>query len=79
MATPPSTVADRLRGEVRAEMARQRITRQTLADRSGIPVHALDRRLAGTTDITLTEAEALASALGVPFDQLIRSTTAGAA
>ena len=79
MDTHPGTVANRLRGEVRAEMSRQRMTRTTLAERSGIPVHALDRRLSGRVDITLGEAEAIANALNVPFDQLIRTTTAGAA
>jgi len=79
MNNTPGTVADRLRGEVRAEMGRQRITRQTLSDRTGIPIHALDRRLSGRVDITLGEAEAIANALNVPFEQLIRATVAGAA
>ena len=79
MSTPAGTVADRLRGEVRAEMSRQRMTRQALADRCGIPLYSLDRRLSGRVDITLGEAEAIANALNVPFDQLIRTTVAGAA
>ena len=79
MATEPATVADRLRDEIRAEKARQRITWQAVADRSGIPIHALRRRLDGRVEITFAEAERIATALGVEYDALVARVTGSAA
>jgi len=75
----PASVAEKLRGEIRAEMARQKMTRQSLSDRSGIPTHALDRRLNGQTEISFAEAERLADALGVPYDRLVARVIGSAA
>ena len=79
MATHQSTAAERLRGEIRAEMARRKITRQALSDASSIPLHALDRRLSGAVDISFDESVRIAAALGVPYDDLLARTTGSAA
>lgn len=79
MSSPQSTVAERLRGEVRAEMARQRVTRKELADRSGIPLHALDRRLGGHVEFTFPEAERIAAGLGIPYAELVSRVEGDAA
>ena len=60
-----------LRGEVRAEMARQGITRQTLADRTDISVWAIGRALSGQRDFSLTEVLSIAAALGLPASELV--------
>ena len=54
---------NRLLGEVRAEMARQRVTLGMLAEATDISVSGLSRRLSGQTPITLAESVAVAEAL----------------
>lgn len=69
MQTPPIT--SRLAGEVRAEMARQGITQQRLAETSDMTVWTLGRRLAGASDFAFGEVVAIADALRVPLAELI--------
>lgn len=66
--------------EIRAELARQRVTQTDLAERIGMPITPLRRRLSGETEISVNELAAIAQALGVPVEQfLAASTSAGAA
>lgn len=60
-----------LRGEIRAEMARQGFTRQTLAEASDMSVWALGRALSGSRDFGFSEVVDVAAALGIPAAELI--------
>ena len=53
-----------LRGEIRAEMARQGLTRQSLASASDMSVWSLGRALSGSRDFGFTE-------VGIPAHELI--------
>lgn len=71
---PNHLVDERIAAEVRAEMARQKISQQTLADRLGWSQPRLSRRATdGKTAVPFTVAElaAVAAALGVPLAQLL--------
>lgn len=56
---------------IRAEMARRRITGRALADQLGRSQMWLSRRLNGDTAFGLDELEAVAAAIGVPVAQLL--------
>lgn len=71
MDTPITTL---LLGELRAEMARQRVTQSMLAEVTDIPPSGLSRRLAGRSPITLGEADAIARALGTDLLTLMQRT-----
>jgi len=60
-----------LRGEIRAEMARQGLTRQSLASASTMSVWSLGRALSGSRDFGFTEVVDVAAALGIPAHELI--------
>lgn len=64
-------ITSRLLDEVRAEMARQRVTQAMLAAATDIPASSLSRRLSGQKPITLGEADQIARALGVDLLVLI--------
>lgn len=53
-------------GAVRAEMARKGISGRQLAADLDIPVHYLQRRLAGSIDFGATELVTIADHLGIP-------------
>lgn len=55
--------------EIRAEMARQRITQAQLAHRLGWSAFQVSRRLRGQTPLSLRDLEAIATALAVPTTQ----------
>jgi transcriptional regulator with XRE-family HTH domain len=61
--------AERVRGEIRAEMGRQRVTQVELSRRLKITQQALSQRLRGDVDFRLDEVEAIALALNVPVRQ----------
>lgn len=70
--------------EVRAEMGRQRISNQALSERSGLHEAQVARKIAREErDLSLSEAEAVGRAVGVPAWELMRraseSPEAGAA
>ncbi len=60
-----------LRGEIRAEMARQGLTRQSLASAADMSVWSLGRALSGSRDFGFTEVVDVAAALGIPAHELI--------
>lgn len=64
-------IADRTSGEIRAEMARQRLSQTDLADRLGISQAKLSRALNGKVPLTIDFIQDVADALGVPFAALL--------
>lgn len=72
------TYQQRVAAEVRAEMARQDVTAQSIAPAAHISPATLSRRLSGTSPFSVAELEAVAGALGVePSDFLpARQSTA---
>lgn len=71
-ASLPATVA----GEVRAEMARQQINQQRVADALGFSRQALSRRITGEVPFDVAELEKIADLLGVPVARLIGAVPA---
>jgi hypothetical protein len=57
--------------EVRAEMARQRVSQQTLAGAVGISQAAISRRITGEVPFDVTELARVAEVLGVPAAQFL--------
>lgn len=56
--------------EIRAEVARQQVATSSLATQVGMTAATLARKLRGDRPVTLTEAQSLAQALGVPLSTL---------
>lgn len=57
-------------GEVRAAMARNRVTTADLADKIGVSPATLHRRMSGATPFTVDELGAISQALGLAFASL---------
>lgn len=57
--------------EIRAEMARQKLTAVSLAARAGVKRGTLARKLRGERDFTFREVEGVAQALGMPMWRLV--------
>jgi len=57
--------------EIRAEMARQRLSQMQLAERCKRSQPWLSRRLAGEVPLTLDDLDVIAVALGVPAIRLL--------
>ena len=71
---------DPIAGNVRAEMARRRLTQTDVALLLGMSQNAVSRRLSGRTPWRLTDLRALADALGTTVSALIEPhDSAGAA
>jgi transcriptional regulator with XRE-family HTH domain len=64
--------------EIRAEMARQRLSQKALAERLGWGQPTLSRRLNGQIALTFDDADAIAGALGVSLVQLAWPRAEGA-
>jgi transcriptional regulator with XRE-family HTH domain len=62
-------------GEIRAVMARKRITQTALAAQLGLPAHLLARRLSNHVALTVDELAAIAAALEVPVTDLLPAET----
>jgi transcriptional regulator with XRE-family HTH domain len=65
-----------LNPNIRAEMARSRITQGTLASRLAMSPSALSRRLTGDAEWTIGELLAVADVLGCPLSALITEVAA---
>jgi transcriptional regulator with XRE-family HTH domain len=63
----PGTAA----ANVRAELARRRITRTQLSEAVGMGRESLSRRLRDETDFTVTEITAIADYFGMPVCDLL--------
>lgn len=57
--------------EIRAVMARKRVTQTELAAKISVPTYTLARRLSGEIPITVNELTAIAEALGVSIAELL--------
>lgn len=66
-----SELAETAAAEIRAEMARQRLTQGQLAERCKRSQPWLSRRLAGERALTLDDLDVIAVALGVPAVRLL--------
>lgn len=75
------SLTQRVGTEIRAELARQRMSQTTLADGIGMHQTAVSKRLIGTRySFTTTELDRIAVVLGVPVEQLLgMPSLAGAA
>lgn len=62
--------------EIRAEMARQYLSGQQLADKLRWQPKYLSRRLTGAVSLSLDDLEEIAAALGVPVWSLLGSRLA---
>lgn len=65
--------------ELKAEMTRQQLTAADVADRCGLSVHQVGRRLSGAVDLTVDDALKIAEALGVPLHRLMERAQTDAA
>jgi transcriptional regulator with XRE-family HTH domain len=64
------TYTERVIGEVRAEMARQRIGQVKLGKGTGLSQNKLSRRLNGAVPFSTSDLEKIAGFLRVPIGQL---------
>jgi transcriptional regulator with XRE-family HTH domain len=74
-----SKLSARVAAELRAELARQRLTGRDLARRVELPPTTVARWLRNETTMNLDEAEALASALGLRLPELLDRADGAAA
>lgn len=65
------TLTERIAGEIRAEMARQRLNQTAMAARLGMSQAAYSRHLNGVVPLTVEFVEDVAGALGVQVEQLM--------
>jgi transcriptional regulator with XRE-family HTH domain len=57
--------------EIRAEMARQRLSQHALAERLGWTQGYLNRRLTADVSMSIEDLEAIARGLGIPLLQVV--------
>jgi len=57
--------------EIKAEMTRQQVTAADVAERCGLSVHQVSRRLSGAVDLTVADALTITDALNVPLWRLM--------
>ena len=60
---------DLVAAEIRAEIARQRVSHAALAAKLGVSRPYLSRRLSGETPLSVADVARIADALGVPATQ----------
>ena len=61
----------RVAAEVRAELARQKVSQETLCTRIGMSQSTLSRRITGEYPFDTTELADIAQALGVPVARFL--------
>lgn len=74
----PRTTTERVAAEVRAQMARKRVTQTDLAAALGVSQMTISRRLNGRAPFDVEELAAVALALDVPLATLVTEPTAAA-
>lgn len=74
--SPDGSLARRIGAEIRAEMARQDLSQEGLAERLGCSQQWVSRRITGAIPVDAAELEKIATALGVPVAQLLPGTPA---
>lgn len=62
------SLADFVRGQIKAEMARRDLTGEQLAGRLGVSSMWVSKRLRGVVPIAVAELEQIADALAVPVE-----------
>jgi transcriptional regulator with XRE-family HTH domain len=67
-----NTYTEKVIGELRAEIARQRLTQREVAARLGWSQQVLSKRLTGEVAISIDEAGKLAEVLGIKPEQLMQ-------
>lgn len=75
----PQTLTQRIAAEVRAEVARQRVTHRELGDRIGLSQPQVSKRLSGALPMDTVDLERIANALGVPVDRFLTTPTPASA
>lgn len=68
---PTSTRSAQIAAEVRAEMARKRVTGTTLAEATGMSQPTLSRRLSGAIAFDIDELHEVAGVLGLTVTELL--------
>jgi transcriptional regulator with XRE-family HTH domain len=68
-----TSAAQRIAGEVRAELARQRRSQASLALALGISQQALSRRMTGDIPFNIDQLSTVASFLSMPLEALVSS------
>jgi hypothetical protein len=68
-----TSAAQRIAGEVRAELARQRRSQASLALALGISQQALSRRMTGDIPFNIDQLSTVASFLSMPLEALVAS------
>ena len=63
--------AIRVANNIRAEVARRRLSQVKLAEQVGIRQQALSRRLNGTTPFRIDELARIAEVLDIPLSELV--------
>lgn len=71
-----SAYARDVAAEVRAEMARQRVSQTALAEKLDVSQAYVSRRLAGDVAFDVAELDDVARILGVPVEQFVAASTA---
>lgn len=72
-----SNTASRQAGDnIRAEMARHRISQTAVGDRLGLSQAAVSAKLAGKTPFTIDQLAAVADLLNVPLERLTEGVAA---
>lgn len=66
----------RVAAEVRAEMARQKVSQETLCTRIGMSQSTLSRRITGEYPFDTSELARIAAALGVPVARFLPNEVA---
>ena len=57
--------------EIKAEMTRQQMTAADVAAKCSLSVSQVTRRLAGTVDLTVSDALTITDALGIPLYKML--------
>lgn len=65
------SVTDRVASNIRAEMARRRVSQREVAERLGVSQQSLSYRLTGRTPFDVGELAAIADVLGVTAASLL--------
>lgn len=68
-------VVRKLADEVRAELARQRLSARELADALGVSQHTVGRRLSGDTPFNTVELMVASAFLGLSYTELMGRAT----
>lgn len=71
-----NTTSERIAANVRAELARRRLSGSALAEALAVPHRTMTRRLSGQIRWTAEDVESVANYLGVPMEALVSERAA---